>query len=376
MNHGTRIASIETAPFEPQFLGAGYVMSFVHQQRLYHRLIRITLEDGTQGIGEVVRWPTYPPEEAAILEDAVFATLQGKDLSDLPQVVVACRQKDFRLIGAAQGLDTAFHDLVGRRANLPISALLGGAKASDVAEVYSLSCELPEVMVNDLRNASSEHKVIQAKLGGSSDLAMDEARLRAVLSEMTSDQTVLADFNGLLMPDQAAAFIAKFKDDRIVWEEPCGTYELNRDVARRIDGRVLFDQCLRTPEICVQAVRDGVAWGMVVKPGLLGGLAVTRFLRDLCTSAGIRMRIDGPWSGQISAAAALHLSVGCPPELLLGTIHLSIAVDTPGDMVRRTGVARLAPPPGAGLGLRPDNFFELEAVAGAPKVGHDLESAL
>lgn len=359
----TTIAKIDIAPFEPAFLGQGYMMSFVHQTRLFHRLIRVTLENGAHGVGEVIRWPTYAPAEAAELEDAVFAALIGRDVGELPVEIARCRERDFRLIGAAHGLDTAYHDLIGRAAGVPVHALLGGLQQADVPEVLSLSCESPETMMRDIDLAGGAFPVVQAKLGRTDDLAEDDARLRAVLSRLSPDQLVLADFNGALTPGQAEQFCARFDDRRIVWEEPCETYEMNRDVARAVGAPILFDQCLRTPEICVRAVRDGVAWGMVVKPGLLGGLAVTRFLRDLCASSGIRMRIDGPWCGQIGAVAALHLSVGCPPHLLLGSIDLTDAVDTPGDLIGRPAASRLAPPPGVGLGDLPDDFFERETRA-------------
>lgn len=350
------IERVEIAPFEPRFLGAGYRMSFVHQRVLHNRLLRITLANGRIGVGEVVRWMTYPPEEAAALEDAAVGDLVGRPLADLPGIVSELRRADFRLIGLAHGLDTAFHDLVGRAADLPVSALLGGPETGDVPEVLSLSSEAPEMMADIVRCEGPSFRVIQAKLGVD-DIDTDMRRVEAVLAEMRQDQLVLADFNGKLGAEDAASALPAIRDPRLVWEEPCGRHEENIAVAARLAQPVLFDQCLETPEICAAVARSGAAWGMVVKPGLLGGLAVTRFLRDLCAASGLRMRIDGPWCGEVGAAASLHLAIGAPKDLLLGSIDLTAALETPRRMIGRPAPGRVGPRAGAGLGPLPDDLF-------------------
>ena len=61
---------------------------------------------------------------------------------------------------------------------------------------------------------------------------------------------------------------------------------------------------------------------MCVKPALIGGLNTARQIRDLCTEAGIKMRIDGPWCGDIARAAIVHLAMGAPPDLLIAGCEL------------------------------------------------------
>lgn len=343
--------------YQPAFLDGGWATRFVVQENLYDRLVRITLEDGSLGLGEIVRRPRYPPEGAAVLEDAILPTLVGVELAELPLLVNEWRQRAFELTGLAVGIDTALHDLIGRRAGVPVSTLLGGPPRGSVPEVLSLSSEDPGEMAQRVRQAPVRYRTIQANLGRSDDLDEDMRRVEAVLAEMGADQMVLADFNGLLTPEVAIAELPGLCDDRIVWEEPCSVYGENLEVAESIDAPVLLDQCLKSREICVQAAHDGAAWGMVIKPGLLGGLAVARFVRDLCSSRGIKMRIDGPWSGQIGAAAALHLAIGAPSELLVGSIDLTGALDTRREMVGRPGPGRIGPVEGSGLGHRPDDLF-------------------
>jgi len=82
-----RIVDIERVPFEPRFAGDGYKMSFVFQKTLFDQLERITLEDGTQGIGENVRWPSVSMDAVDAAEAEIVLELHGKSLSDLPALL-------------------------------------------------------------------------------------------------------------------------------------------------------------------------------------------------------------------------------------------------------------------------------------------------
>ncbi len=61
---------------------------------------------------------------------------------------------------------------------------------------------------------------------------------------------------------------------------------------------------------------------MCIKPALVGGLGITRQIRDLYAEARIKMRIDGPWCGDIASAAIVNLVMGAPPDLLIAGCDL------------------------------------------------------
>jgi len=349
-----RIINIEVYPFEPRFLGSGYKMSFGNQTKLFHRLVRLTAEDGTKGVGEIVHPAIYDLSEVVALEDAHLPGLDGISLADLPGLLAKWRSGGKLLQGMVFGVELAMLDLMGRKLGVPVSSLLGGAVVTDMPEYLSLSSDAPEAMAKIVRAKGSAFASIQAKLGG--DIGIDLERVRAVLSVMRPDQLLLADFNCALQPDDAIRALPEINDARLMWEEPCYGYDDNLAVARALSTPVMFDQCLKDLPTFVRAIKDGAATALVIKPDVIGGLSVARAARDLCAAAGVNVRIDGWWSGQIAAAGALHLAAGAPPATMMATIDLTDPLDTGRDLIDKPAPGRVAPAAGPGLGPIPGNL--------------------
>lgn len=346
-----RIVNVEIVAFEPRFLGSGYKMSFGNQTRLFHRLIRLTAEDGTRGIGEFVHPAIYELSEVLALEDAHLTELNSITLGHLPPLLAKWRSGGKLLQGMVYGVEEAMLDLMGRRLGVPVSSLLGGALVTDMPEYLSLSCETPEAMAEIVQTRGAAFPSVQAKLSG--DLDTDLRRVRHVLAAMRPDQVLLADFNCALMPEDAVRALSEIRDPRLMWEEPCEGYDENLAVACALETPVMFDQCLKDLATFVRAIQDGAAAALVIKPDVMGGLSVGRVARDMCAAAGIPMRIDGWWSGQVSGAGALHLAAGAPPATMLATIDLTDPLETDRSLIVKPTPGRISPAPGPGLGLLP-----------------------
>jgi len=177
---------------------------------------------------------------------------------------------------------------------------------------------------------------------------------------MAGWQILLADANGGWSVDTACEIISCFNDPRIVWEEACSTYDENTEVARRTGQPVMVDQCVKEAGLARKAVDDQLVSSLCIKPAFLGGLTVARDIRDYCVSSGMKMRIDGPWCGDIATAAILHLAVGAPPDLLIAGCDLREPLVRKRDLkgVVSLGKSRIAPPSGVGLGITlPDDVL-------------------
>jgi L-alanine-DL-glutamate epimerase-like enolase superfamily enzyme len=163
--------------------------------------------------------------------------------------------------------------------------------------------------------------VIQLKLGvGTPDDDVDH--VATALNSMTEWQTLLADANGGWGVEQACNIISLFDDKRVIWEEPCATYEDIAEVAARTGRPVMADQCVGHLPVAMKAISEGIVSSICTKPPLLGGLTIGRHVMDACVSSGMQMRIDGPFCGDIASAANLHLAVCAPPELLIAGCDL------------------------------------------------------
>ena len=202
--------------------------------------------------------------------------------------------------------------------------------------------------------------MIQIKLTGQ-DWPSDVATIEDVLGALSDNQLLLADFNGGLGPDDAICRCpGRLSDPRLMLEELCSGYDDNRAVAEKTGARVIFDQCLKSPTDSRAPSRRARLQPLPSRSGLLGGLSVARAARDLCTSGGMAMRIDGPWCGPVAAAATLQLALGAPDALLVASCDLSapLVIDERLDAIQRDPVTtRITIPPdapGHGVVLPPD----------------------
>lgn len=312
-----------------QFTDGEYVMSHVTQKQLDVRVLRLETMSGHVGWGEIVRKPLLDQALVASQEAPLIGAIAGRDLADIPRGCREYRQRDVKLNGLAFGLETAYYDLIARRAGLPLYALLGGKLRDDAADYYSLSSNDSASVCARLA-AAVDWKVIQVKLGVD-DPQSDCEQVHALLSELANHQIMLVDFNAALDVPAALEIIAEFDDPRLVWEEPCKTVAENTLVAEQSGQAVMFDQCLSNLESFTRVVAAGLAHSVCIKPASLGGLEIARTARNICIDAGIPMRIDGPWCGHIASSVCLHLAVGVPADLLIAGCDLRQPLDIADD---------------------------------------------
>ncbi len=356
------ITRLEVWNFRPLMRDGPYAMSHVTQDSAYGRVLKVHTDDGLQGLGEVVFPPSVPPhvQMGQIAEERAYLPLLiGQPADVLLDLAADLCDRGRTWGGIGFGFETAWYDLAGRQKDCPVSELLGGAQNDAAHDYFSISERTPERIRERVALAGPERTVFQLKLGVGT-LDDDVEQVNAVLAAMSPHHTVLADANGGWSVERACETMARLDDDRIVWEEPCSTYDDNVQVMQRSGIAVMVDQSVSSAEIALKAAADGLAHSLCIKPAFLGGLSVAQTVRDAAAAAGMKMRIDGPWCGDIATAANLHLAVGAPPELLISSCDLRepLVLKPCLEGIRNLPDTRIALNPGPGLGVSmPENAF-------------------
>ena len=311
--------------------GKTYQSAVTAMTSVEHRLLYLRFDNGLTAIGEVARYPLYNMSETEDLEDAALLDLKCAASDDIPEIVTEWRHHSPALRGMAFALDYAWHQVNAQHHKRPVSALLGGPAIGEVPEILSLSAASQEELIKQISTDGQTRRVIQIKLGVG-ELESEIRMVEHLLPILRDDQLLLADFNGSLSQDSALDRLPPLTDPKLLWEEPCHTLDENLTIARALNGHIMLDTCLTDLNAFEKAIAAGVK-AVVIKPALMGGLAVARTARDLCISAGLRLRIDGPWSGQIAACAALSLAIAVPEDQLIGAIDLTQALETESDQI-------------------------------------------
>ncbi|QGX98822.1 mandelate racemase [Roseovarius faecimaris] len=334
-------------------------------------IVRLDTDTGPSGWGEVCPIPHYLPAYANGVAPAIeemCTVLLGADPVG-PEAVM--ERLNAHLQGhqyAKSALDTALWDITGQVAGLPLYALLGGRHAADMPLYHSITCIAPDDMARMARDAFDDGmRQFQVKLGADDNWQADVARLSLVREAVGAGPLVYGDWNcgaDALTATRVGRAVAHLD---VMLEQPCRTIEECAHVRAACGLPMKLDENAHDMASLLNGHKAGCMDATALKLSKIGGLSAMRACRDLCLSLGTQMCIEDTWGSDITTAALLHLAAATPQRGLMNTCDLNhyvgprLAPDTP---VRNRG--RIAPPEGAGLGIRVD----AEAL-GAPNMIFD-----
>lgn len=243
-------------------------------------------------------------------------------------------------------IDTALHDLVGKRLGLPVRNLLGVEGEMPPTD-FTVGIDAPEIVAERARRAA-DFPALKVKVGGPADIATLEA-VRGVF-----EGPIRIDANTGWTLDVAVALLPKLMDLGVeLIEQPFPARHL--DELRRLQDRsplpIVADESAVTIED-LDALA-GVVAGVNVKLAKCGGVGPARRMLERARELGFRTFL------------------GCMEETSVG-IAAAAAVAPLADWVDLDGCLLLGEDPASGLELRPDKRWRMTGTAG---LGLTLEPA-
>jgi L-alanine-DL-glutamate epimerase-like enolase superfamily enzyme len=320
-------------------------------------LVHVHTEDGVTGVGFAYALQTSGRAVLATLQDDLAPLVVGEDALDHERLSakVYWRTQTVGRRGLVQqaysAIDVALWDLKGKVANLPLYKLLGGARES--AEVYGSDTAWLWMSPEEVLDASRAYldqgmKGIKVKVGANPAEDYDKlSRLREALGD---DVWIAVDANERYDYTTALA-LGRFFEEEIGagwFEEPitCEDVLGHARLASKLEipiaaGEMLFglDEFERYVE------RDALA---VLQPDVTRLAGITGWLKV----AALAERRNLPVSPHLLPEIGVQLACGLPVVTSVEYMPWLYPLFTnPPAIVN----GRLAPPPGAGLGLEVDS---------------------
>ena len=298
--------------------GKAYGMSKSLASGRQSTLVRLTLEDGTEGFGEAWGMPAvnkaYEPFLAGYIVDTdVFAIEHtfGR---------IMARHYHFgvqnQMMTAISGIDIAAKDAIGKALGVSVSQLIGGRRI-DKVPIYASGGYLTETPEPDFapqieRMAEAGYPAVKIKIGVSPD--SDEARAAKAREILGPDVELLVDINSNYTLDTARASIERLERYNVGWvEEPLAP----TDYA----GYARLNELTRVPIATGEAlytVHDfkhltDAGGADVLQPDLTlcGGFWQGRKIAELAHASHVRLS-PHVWGGAIGLAAALQYIAALP----------------------------------------------------------------
>ena len=311
----TTIARVEAWPVNVPLV-ATYLMAPGVYPGMSRTVVRVTTDDGAVGLGE-----TPSPDDAATIAE-LAPTLVGKDVDVLRadlgtrELPSATARRDGKALAARPlaGVEIALWDIAGRRADVPLFELLGGAVRTEIplTEYFAYRQgreETPEAVAEECARLIDEHGSpwFEGKVGVRTP--DEDLRLVELVREAIGPERVLRlDANMGWSVGTARRMLAALAEHRIAnVEEPVSAFA---DLARlRETSAIPFSaHAADVPRAAELGVPDTLVLGV----GACGGIEGTRRFVAACVEAGV-----GFWfySGDlgIATAAQLHLTAAHAP---------------------------------------------------------------
>lgn len=277
-------------------------------------LVRVILEDGTVGFGEVSPSPytTGDTRETVMaVLDQLRPTVIGQDVRAWRRLLTETRKAVRHQVAAHSGLEIAVLDAFGKARGVSLAEMFGGVSDS-VETDMTLSLGTPEKAGEDAAKFVKQgFQKLKIKVG--LDVTTDADRIIAVRDNAPEAEIAL-DANQAFTPKDAVELIrqANGRGARVsMFEQPVrkDDFEGMRFVREHCPLPVAADETVFTPEDALRVVREGAADMInikVAKCGILGALEIV----SICRTANVGLMIGAMMESKIGLAASVHLSCG------------------------------------------------------------------
>jgi L-alanine-DL-glutamate epimerase-like enolase superfamily enzyme len=274
--------------------------------------IRVHTDAGLYGLGEAnVLTPVVGETPVTALASATFLAklLIGADPLDVEGLVDKMRRAMPTQSTTRSAFDMALWDIVGKAADMPLYAVLGGRRRTIVTD-NTVGLEAPEIMAERASDfVARGFTAIKVKLG--TDLATDIERVRLVRAAVGPAIAIRVDANqgwSRVTARQALTAIAPFGPQYC--EQPVAAWDIEglADIRRTSPIPIMADEALFDERDAVALIRRQAADYFNIKLAKSGGISVALRINAIAEADGIACMVGCMTECRLGLSAALHFA--------------------------------------------------------------------
>ncbi len=300
-------------------------------------LVKMTDDAGYVGWGEAPalkdwggEFGRYFGESTAIVDLVIQRYLAPAVLGADPGNFAELHQRmDAVIIGypyAKCAVELACYDLAGRRAGVPVHALLGGCVRHHIPIPHSLGgIKIDEAVIEAAKVAAEGIKTIKIKVG--MDSRRDVEMVREIRGAVGASVDLCVDANqGYKTPGEAVRIIRQMEAFDLKYaEQPVMGIERMAEVAAAIDTPVMADESAWNAHDVIQIIERRAADIVSIYTTKPGGLYRAMEVAAVCRAAGIVCNVNGSIETGIGNLANIHLAAAA----IAVTLSCVLPVSTP-----------------------------------------------
>lgn len=278
-------------------------------------LIRVELEDGTVGYGEVSSSGVITGDiQSTVIEAVRYVTpaLVGESIERFRYLIEKLRSIIKSHPGAFMGLESAILDAYTRHIGVPLYRFLGGA-SDEIESDVTISITTPEKAAETaLKYFERGYRIFKIKVGR--DFEEDLKRVLAV-SEVVPDCEIRIDANQGYRPKEGVRFINKLyrKDVNVtLFEQPVHWKDVRglRFVTEHSPVPVAADETVFTAVDAFNVARERAVDVINIKLAKCGGVLEALNIVAIAKASGLELMIGCMVESNVGLAPSVHLACG------------------------------------------------------------------
>ena len=340
------------------------ISSGVMQERRI-ALLELTDCDGASAWAECVAFqlPIYTAETIdtawLALGEWLAPRVLGRELAG-PDAVHVLLEENIRGHNMAKAaLEMGVWGVAAESAGMSLSTLLGGTR-SRIPTGISLGIQNdPAALAARAKAAVADgYRKIKVKIRPGQDVDY----VRAVRAALGDGVGIMADANSAYTLDDADRLCELDQFGLIMLEQPLGDDDLVRHATlqRRLATPICLDESITSADRALDMIELGSGRIVNIKPGRVGGLAVSRRIHDICQAAGIPVWCGGMLETGIGRAYNVALAslpnFSLPGDLSPSARYWHRDIVTPEWTMDADGMVQV-PRDRPGLGIAVDRDF-------------------
>ena len=277
-------------------------------------LVRVTLADGTVGLGESA---PFPPSGGETQETALAAIrgmvplVEGQDAASWRPLSARLLASFEHQTTARAGVETALLDALTRSWGIPLFQFFGGVESRIETDV-SIPIVAPG-RVAELARQHAEQGAATLKLKVGADVDDDTDRVLALV-EAAPDCDLILDGNQGYTPSEALELLRALAEEDvepILFEQPVHRHDLEglRFVTERAGIPVAADESVQTASDALRIARMGAANVVNIKL-MKAGIVEALDIAAVCRAANIDLMIGAMIESRLGIATSAHFIAG------------------------------------------------------------------
>jgi L-alanine-DL-glutamate epimerase-like enolase superfamily enzyme len=355
-----KITGIEYFPLKLQLV-TPYTIAYERIDHVVNVFFKITTDSNIYGYGcaapdLAITGETFESVEKC-LADIVESELKGSDPLRLTHIMDKLKKKIEMHPSVLAAVDMALHDILGKKANLPVWKILGGYRDRIKTSITIGILPVEETIVTAKEYIAQGFGCLKIK--GGIHVDEDIVKIRAVRDAVGPNIELRFDANQGYSVEQSIKFVRetqKAKLELIEQPTPKREPDLLGRVTKNVPIPVMADESLMNLRDAYRLARRELVDMVNIKLMKVGGISEALHINSVARSAGLEVMVGCMDESALAIAAGLHFALA-KPNVLYADLdgHLDL-IDDPARGTIRIKNGCLYPNAEPGLGMSLDLF--------------------